>query len=286
VSRLYSTLFPLLRSDPTGCRRAHTFTVDFEAKDFFKWEHNELLGISLEWPHKLPKKESYTTRSKTAHIPILYAQLLAQLIAEDDHSDHDNGHESLRRQAYARQVLDAFGREIRRYTGEGIHFRSAVLNPILQRYRQGVPDAYAPAVSDAISGDGRPTINEATQFYLAVDPVDSARSSEYRRNLVYIPEARWYLRVLLGKANLRSARSYNAVLANHEKIMAALAEEDSAVTADSQVSHLNAVEVQAILEEDLEDFFEAQFKLVVRAFRPSHGSPLTWQHYSLSLLRR
>ena len=183
MSRLYPTLFPLC-SDPTGCRRSHEFKVDFSPADFYEWEHNELLEITLEWPHKLPKKESYTTRSKTAHIPILYAQL----IAEDDHGDNDNGHESLRRQAYAREVLDAFGREIRRYKGEGIHFRSAVLNPILQRYRQGVPDAYAPAVCDAISGDGRPTINEGTQFYLAVDPVESARSLEYRRNLVY-PES-------------------------------------------------------------------------------------------------
>ena len=225
MSRLYPTLFPLC-SDSTGCRRKHTFKVNFnpakptfkvnfDPADFFEWEHNELLEITLEWPHKMPKKESYTTRSKTAHIPILYAQLVAQLLAEDDHGNNNDGHESLRRQAYAREVLDAFGREIRRYTGQGIHFRSEVLNPILQRYRQGVPDAYAPAVCDAISGDGRLTITEATQFYLAVDPVESARSLEYRRNLVYIPEARWYLRVLLGKVNLGSARSYNAVLANH-----------------------------------------------------------------------
>ena len=127
-----------------GCRRSHEFKVDFSPANFYEWEHDELLEITLEWPHKLPKKESYTTRSKTAHIPILYAQLIAQLLAEDDHGDNDNGHESLRRQAYAREVLDAFGREIRRYKGEGIHFHSTVLNPILQRYRQGVPDAYAP----------------------------------------------------------------------------------------------------------------------------------------------
>ena len=119
-----------------------------------------------------------------------------------------------------------------------------------------------------------------------MDPVELARSLEYHQNLVYIPEARWYLRLLLGKVNIRSARSYNAVLANHEKIMAALAKEDSVVTEESQVSHLNAVEVQAILEEDLKGSFQAQSSLIVRAFRPSHGSPLTWQHYSLSLSRR
>jgi len=229
-----------------------------------------LLEISVGFAQKIRNKDAYETRWTKAHIPLLYVQLIAQLVAEDKHGNEDDGHESLRRQSYAREVLDAVGREIRRYRGEGIRFRSAVLNPILQRYRQGVPDGYTPAVCDAISADGRPTITEATIFYLEEDPLSLLFVSSYRRNLIYIPESRWFLRVLLQKANLLSKTSYNFVRANHVKIVAALAKEDDTVTEDGEDSHFTEVEIKAILQEGLDEFFKHE---------------LSWTVCVLSLLR-
>ena len=58
------------------------------------------------------------------------------------------------------------------------------------------------------------------------------------------------------------------VIANQEKISSALAKEGDTITDDGQFSHFNEVEVQAILEEGLKDFFQFELSWTVRALRP------------------
>ena len=130
------------------------------------------------------------------------------------------------------------------------------------------------------------TITKATLFYLVQDPLNPSHSPDYHWNLIYTPEPRWYLWALLEKANIERAQSYNMVTANHQKISTALAKEGNTVTNDGQFSHFNEVEVQAILEEGLEDFFQFELSWTIHALYPSHASSLTFQHHSLTSSRK
>jgi hypothetical protein len=227
---------------------------------------------------------SYATRwqTKRVKIPLVYAQLIGQLVAEDKHGGHNNGHEAVRRQSYARDVLEAVGKELRRIKGDYTLFRSKVLNPILQRYLRGVPDSYTPSIRAAISGDDEPTIADATKFYLAKDPVDPVYLPHYRRNLLYIVESRWYLGILLGEMDLKSKLDFNRIRVHHDNIMEALADEDdtdsdstSQDKDDADTSSedddeetpaaLNEVEVRTIFDEGLEGCFADELEAVVRA---------------------
>ena len=137
------------------------------------------VGAHVKIKNKAATKMKWT---KPVGIPVVYAQLIAQLLAEDLHGEQNSGHEALRRQSYARQVLDAAGKEIKQYKGPSTAFRSKILTPILQRYRRGTPDGYTPTIRTAVSGDEdvAPTLTDATQFYLSEDPVDPAHIPFYR----------------------------------------------------------------------------------------------------------
>ena len=215
-------------------------------------------------------------------MPLIYVQLIGQLVAEDLHGQHNTGHEALRRQSYARRVLDHVGHEFRREfkewkrLGKPSDIRFQTLNPILQRYFRGVPDGYTPSVRSAISGSDAPTIRDVTLFYLGEDPCDPDLISAYHRNLLYIPESRWYLAVIFGIAHLDSVEHFEKVRVNHDNIMEELALEGATDTADGDESKLNKVEVCAILDEGLEDFFEDQLNRVVHIpLAPCCTRPLT-----------
>jgi hypothetical protein len=203
-------------------------------------------------------------RKKEITLPMIYVQLIAQLIAEDEHGEEDEGHEARRRQSYARQVLDKAGVELRYSKVEGAVFRSAVLSPILQRNMKGVPDSYTPSVCNAISG-GEVTIRDATEFYLWRDPVDPTYISHYRRNLLCIPPSRWYLAVLLGITHIGDAGHYNRVNRNHDKVMAALRESLSDSTQSDEDSNLSATEIEVIGDKGLQGFFEEEIDSAVCA---------------------
>lgn len=171
-------------------------------------------------------------------------------------------------------------------------FRSKVLTPILQRQLWGIYDGYGPSVREAIpisrsatpnSDEDEPTITilDATKFYLSEDPVDPALIPNYRRNLIYIPEARWHLGVMMGKhEKVGTGAYYNKVRDNHDRIINALDEEDD--SSEEGIALLRPAEVEAIFDEELEDFFRPELARVVRILSSPCLPLLTVHHDSLT----
>ena len=48
-------------------------------------------------------------------------------------------------------------------------------------------------------GGEEPTIKQVTKFYLKCDPTDHQWIRAYCRNLLYVPEARWHIRVMMNE---------------------------------------------------------------------------------------
>jgi len=266
------SFFPSPCSGLTGHSRKYRFQFEFTADDFLAWNVGKLRKLHVGYPRKVPREDAYETHWKELEIPIIYVQLIAQLVAEDLHGNYNNGHEALRRQSYARRVLDLAGKEfvkefnVWKEAPTAIRFK--VLHPILLRYLRGCPDGYTPSIRSAISGDDEPSIREATEFYLSKDPVDLDATFQFRRNLVYIPESRWYLAILLEVANVDSVGHFDKVRVNHDNIMEELAQDEDASTDTDEVSFFNEPEVRAILNEGLEGFFGEQLEQVVRTLQP------------------
>lgn len=193
-------------------------------------------------------------------IPAGYCRLISQLSAEITHAALHSGHEALRRCSYAMEVLDAFGTELSSVRSMNADFRSKVLTPILQRQLRGVPDHYTPGVSCAIASDGKVvTIADATEFYLREDPLDPKWIPSYRRNLIYTPEMRWHLGVILGIATVGNEEDYNDVRSRHDLLMKALKTQ----TDDHDHTTFSATEVFVLVEEELEGYFEDELEASV-----------------------
>ena len=250
--------------------RNYVFVCKIPPKKFMSWKADELKKIEIG-------KSGTGTLWQTASIPFIYAQLISQLIAEDVHTEDNEGHEAVRRSSYARRVLDAVAIEIKGYEGEDKAFRSKILTPILQRQLRGVPDCYTPSVCASMSEGSTPTIAEATEFYLSLDPVDPNHIPQYRRNLVYVAESRWYLGVLRGASGLKSVQDFDLTRKNHDKVMKALQQEPNGDEddPDDDVPPFNNAEVQTIVDEGIEGFFKPELQRVVNALHPSHRAPLT-----------
>ena len=135
-------------------------------------------------------------------VPAPYDRIISQLILEDEHAEEDYGHEAGRWQSYARRVLNFLWKEIRGFDEkfDKKESRPKSLTPILQRQLEGAEDNYSPSVRDSVSTEeGKtPTIEQATHFYLRDDPAHPRWILNFRRNIIYIPEARWHLGTLLG----------------------------------------------------------------------------------------
>jgi hypothetical protein len=225
------------------------------------WEHRELFKITFGKLRKKPNKKSYTEMWYDRLVPVPYARLVQQFLYEDQHGNADPSLESFRRQAYVGQMLDMFAVELDRYKGDPHDFRSATLTPVLQRQLRGVPDAYSPTIKYSIpsSGpDGAITIADATVFYLAADPLHPRCIPSYRRNLIYIREARWHLAVLTGRVKVDSKQSFDMYLDNHDTIMAGLGPPSS-----GGIPVLAPLEVEIILTEGHQEFFAHELNRVV-----------------------
>jgi len=155
---------------------------------------------------------------------------------------------------------------------------------------------YGPSVCDTIPAshdttldeDDKPilTILDVTKFYLLDDPTHPAHIPSYCQNLLYLPEARWHLGVVMGKSTvIGSDVFYNAIRDNHDRIMDALndreeddsdnsEEDDSSGSeeddSDDRIPELTEVEIEAIFDEELEDFFEPELICVVRTLSSSY----------------
>ena len=197
------------------------------ASKFLNWEDGELWEIEVQKLAKRSQGKKTTADTwRKLKLPAVYVQLIYQLLAEDRHGNDNDGYEALRRQSYARQVLDQAAMEIREYTGAAKDFRSAILTPILQRYLWGIPDSYTPVICAAVAkGNEEPTLADATKFYLRMDPVDHTYLPQYRRNLLYIAESRWYLGTLLDNFDVTSDNDFNKTRINHDAVMESIANE-------------------------------------------------------------
>ena len=282
------------------------------------WTQDELREIEVgrTQPHrkkgKNPAEPVYTTQM----IPAPYDRIISQLLIEEAHGALHSGHEAVRRQTYAQRVLDAFWIEIKEYKGEPTAFRSKVLTPILQRQLAAIQENYGPAVRAAVrNGNGNPTITDATRLYLGVDPTDPGWIPNYRRNLLHIPEARWHLGVIIGSHKVGQAGPYNAVHNNQDLVdkraKSQLQEKekkkkteddgndgtDSETQGDSEddgdsetedggkIPPLDALDIQVILYEKLQDFFKPELDQVVRALSWSSSIPMGSDHHHIAVDR-
>jgi hypothetical protein len=110
------------------------------------------------------------------------------------------------------------------------------------------------------------TILDVTKFYLGVDPADPKFIRSYRRNLLYIPEARWHLGLMSGEipGSEQAILRYNKVSVNHDAIMKSLLVGCRTEVDKNNIPLLNHVEIKTILDEGLEDFFAEEMQSVVR----------------------
>ena len=114
------------------------------------------------------------------YVPVLYNQIISQLIHKLLHGDKDELHEAQRWQEYAQRVLNIFGDEIFPFNGLWKSFCPKSLTPLLQCQLWGVEDFYAPAVWDAVAtSSALPTILDITEFYLTDDPADPIFCATY-----------------------------------------------------------------------------------------------------------
>lgn len=248
-----------------------------------KWDAGELFPITMGRKVKKVNRASYVTKKWVKQVPVQYARLVQQFDLEDRHGFEDTGHESRRRMAYARHVLNEFGKELEYFRGGEGEFRSKVLTPILQRQLRGVPDCHTPDIDHYISESGEEvTIGEATRFYLLIDPLDPVCIPTYRRNLIYIREARWHLAILAKVCDWVSREQYNSTIDNDDYIICGL---EAGEGGSGGIPPFNANEVAVIFAEELDGFFRNELNAVVR--NPSHPDQwlLTTYSYSLSMLR-
>jgi hypothetical protein len=216
-------------------------------------------------------------------IPAPYDRILAQLLAENAHAQHDHAHEAYRRQAFVQRVLNEFHMEARKYSGSRRAWRPRTLTPILARQFLGVDENYGPSVAAAVGqGNKNPTIAQATEFYLKMDLTNPRWILNFRRNLVHIPEARWHLGIVLGVNAIGGRRDYDRVQRNQDRLtmhFQALAKANgppmpeplNTDKSDNEPEPMNVddfppyskAEVEVITSERLEVFFAEELDCVV-----------------------
>ncbi|KAF9779586.1 hypothetical protein BJ322DRAFT_1024452 [Thelephora terrestris] len=234
----------------------YRFDAEVTGDSFMTWKEGQLHDIS----YGKRKKQSGDRRKwnmVTKHIPVQYARLLHQFILEIELAKKNKAHEILRRQTYAQKVLDEFGLELNRFRGAEHQFRSKVLTPILQRQLNGIPDVHGPAIRRALDPqNSKPTIARVTAFYLGMDPLDPKYIPSYRHNLVYIREARWHLAVVLGKIDGKSQEDFAITLSHHDLIQNNM--QRSSRPTGGGFPRWNDVEVSAVVEEELDEWFDTE----------------------------
>ena len=253
----------------------HQLRCPLTLSQFESWTPGELHEVLYHSSRQRPGKSRPDVKWIPHLVPAPYDRIISQLLCEANHAEINSSHESLCRGVYALEVLDAFATEHLAFQSTGLTpagFRSKVLTPILQRYRLGIYDAYTPFVCAGISSKAGPlTIEDVTELYLGVDPTDPIFIPSYHRNLLYLPDSRWHLGLILGVAptgntwvDKQAAIShYNKIRDNHDAIMKSLQEVHDAELITDDMSLLNHAEVTAIIDEGLEEFFQDKLEQVV-----------------------
>jgi hypothetical protein len=228
-----------------------------------EWEGGELRELQGATTKKVRGVVEVTKFVKK--VPAAYHRLVCQLVAEITHATSHSGHEAQRRCSYAMEVLDLFAEELFDVDPVTPAFRSGVLTPILQRQLCGVPDHYTPSVIGAIASDGETvTLGDSTKFYLREDPTGPECIPAYRRNLIYIPEARWHLGTVVGSIKIEDAERYNEVQVHQDVLMRASKEQESEDDELEAPPEFSAAEVMIIVQENLDEYFAPELSNTVR----------------------
>ena len=284
-----------------GYRKKYEVECEINEERFMDWMPGELREVSIESQRKRRGKAATATVSKKYKVPAPYDRVIAQLRAEDRHGDHNQGHEALRRQSYARRVLDEFAKEISSYKGSDVSFRSKVLTPILARQLAGVPDAYSPGVKVGVipssswpsPEDEEPikeseisvSIGDATDFYLGRDPTDITLIPDYRYNMLSIPEVMWHLAVVMGGITESSVEHHDLIWHHTEQyVMGYQGDEEREVEADATQSFTKA-DVAVVMCCGVKKFFEDDLNEVVCYVDFSNVRHLIIFHISRNLWR-
>ena len=246
----------------------HDLDTRLQAKEFLNWKKHELRKVKLTYSRRGRRgtKKTHEVAFEIC-IPAAYKQLVCQLVGEIQNSERHDMYEAHRREVYARRVLDHFGQEIIGLRGcpdtAMIRFRSKVLTPILMRQLWGADDAQAPFAERAIRGAYQTlNIEAVTSFYLGDDPTDPVHIPTYRRNLLYVPMARWYLGHLMDAPDTKE--HYDQVLKNHDDIMEMLKEQGHQEMDAKGFPILSEAEESAIIGEGLSGFFKPELARLVR----------------------
>jgi len=261
-----------------------------------QWEEDELRPIKVGLIKRVKSDDmcppTYKTTWSGKEIPAAYTRIISQLEMEIEHTKTHKGHEALRRDSYARAMLDLLGKEIKAYKGNWTAFRSKVLGPVLLRNLYGCPDAYGPVVREFIKSredkddedqddDDQDdiTIALATEFYLTHDATHPKYIPNFRRNLVLIPEMRWHLSVLMNNIKLGDETSYNRIRDGHDTLMDRMRKK---VVADpveeGTIPPFSKAEVKTIVDDRLEAFFELELQRVVSLTPPHPIPPIHFEH--------
>ena len=269
-------------------RRRYTFWCTLAADEFMSWKAGDLRTIELGQWRKRCRAEAYDIVFASYDVPAPYDRLVSQLITERVHADHHDTYEARRRAVYAMATLDAFGDELKEFKNSKLptaSFRSKVLTPILQRQRLGIHDAYTPFVSACVASDGKtPTLRDISKTYLGCDPANPSYIRAYRRNLLYLPDPRWHLGMVMhaaGRTQDEQNSSHKRVRVNHDKIMATPLAEVHMDCDQHGIPRLSCTEIEVIFDEGLEDFFAEELQSVVRSFHSLHCRHLTIRSHSL-----
>ena len=117
------------------------------------------------------------------------------------------------------------------------------------------------------------SIEEATDFYLSIDPTDPQWIVAYRRNLIYSRELRWYLAVLNKEeagVDVDDIGFYNKTMDNHDLLLDESkiegggedTNEDLAIGQGSPP--FSEMEIFVIISEGIKFFFEDELEQQVR----------------------
>ena len=225
-----------------------------EEADLFDYDEKKMFRITIA---KIVRNKKMSTKNRelTAPtedeigeyqaywIPFGYRRLLAGFIREIDFMIEDQlkTHNCLFRAVYVQKVLDAFAEEIqtpnRRITPR---WRSRVLNPILQRQLRGVNDMESESIKSQVGS----TIDDATAFYLMLDPLHPDHIPAMVHNILYI----WPVRLSLSTLQSRcSEQLYAGAIRNTQGLVTGLL-----ATSDWEDGKLYPYEYQVIKKENLE----------------------------------
>jgi len=119
-----------------------------------------------------------------------YFRILDSLAVDIEHGNVNTLMGVVFRQAYAEQIIDKFVGELPGPSRFPSRWRSAVLNPILQRQLHGFGDNDPSRLKTHFNTLPQPA---QTSFYLEYDPLHPSMLPRLQKGIMHVTVARWHL---------------------------------------------------------------------------------------------